>query len=137
MGGYFIEGIGSTQGFLDTLYSFEFGSVLVCVKHFNQTIFENYYSYSDCVIAVESVLEITRNEITISPNPTNDKINIENLSIENDEKISIYNLQGQLLLQQSTTDAKTELDISAFAKGMYFIKVDTDRGVVSKKIIKE
>ena len=77
------------------------------------------------------------NNITIYPNPANDKITVENPSCNDNAMISIYNIQGQLLLQQSIKQQKTEINISGFAGGIYYVKVKTDKGNAVKKFIKE
>jgi hypothetical protein len=75
--------------------------------------------------------------ISVFPNPANDIITIENTAFTKDETISIYDIQGQLLLQQTMLQAKTNIDISAFSKGIYFVKVKTANGMDVKKIVKE
>lgn len=79
------------------------------------------------------------NNILIYPNPANDIITIENVSLDNnqDEMISIYNLQGQLIIQQLLQEQKTEINISGFTNGMYFVRVNTDKGVEVKKFVKQ
>ena len=77
--------------------------------------------------------------MTIYPNPANDNITIENTSLNNikDAMISIYNIQGQLLIQQPMSQAKTNIDIAGLARGMYFVEVNTENGVAVKKFLKE
>jgi hypothetical protein len=40
-------------------------------------------------------------------------------------------------MQQPMLQAKTNIDISAFAKGVYFVKLKTEKGVAVKKFVKE
>lgn len=54
----------------------------------------------------------------LSPNPTNGLIHISNIQ---NETISVYNLQGNLLLSQKSAD----LDLSAFPNGLYLVKIDS------------
>jgi hypothetical protein len=35
------------------------------------------------------------------------------------------------------TNQKTEIDLSAFSAGVYFVRVKSDKGMVTKKIIKQ
>jgi len=72
------------------------------------------------------------------PNPANHNITIENTSANNNEGlIFIFNLQGQLLMQQPMSQLKTDIDISGFANGMYFVKVKTDNVIKVKRFVKE
>jgi len=74
------------------------------------------------------------NDIHIYPNPA-----INNLTIESPHKatITITNIEGQLLINIATVDSKTNIDLSGFASGMYFVEVRTDKDVAVKKIVKE
>ena len=51
--------------------------------------------------------------------------------------LKIYDIQGQLLLEQPILEAQTEFDISYFSEGVYFIKLDNGNSFVVTKIIKE
>ena len=79
------------------------------------------------------------NSISIYPNPSSDKLIIDFQSI-NDLKnitVSIYNIQGKLLLQQAIKQTQIEINISSFAKGVYIIKVYNDNNIMVSKFIKE
>ncbi len=79
----------------------------------------------------------TQNSIHIYPNPASDIITIENTALSKGAMISICNIEGQILIQQYMQQSKTTLDISSFAKGMYFVKIKSDKGIVVKKFVKE
>jgi len=75
----------------------------------------------------------------IYPNPASD-----NLIIESDRNklttnaiISVYDIQGKLLLQQKIMQQQTELNISQFAKGIYIIKINNDKETMQSKFVKE
>lgn len=69
--------------------------------------------------------------VVIYPNPTDDKIK---LSIEPQKvkSIKIYDSNGLLLKEFFTT----EISISELSSGQYFIVIQTDKKVITKKIIK-
>ena len=97
---------------------------------------------TDHVIAQEPVIRAAitieeENIITIYPNPANEKITIENSALNNDATISIFNNEGQLVLQQTTNQAKTEIAVSTLANGLYFVKVNNESGIAVKRFIKE
>lgn len=79
--------------------------------------------------------EFSLNQINIFPNPASDKIyfNGEQLSKEKTEVI-ITNQLGQIVLKQSYSN---EIDISNFAKGIYFLSVQNELKHRAFKIIKE
>jgi hypothetical protein len=62
------------------------------------------------------------------PNPTKGKIFISNDELVIKE-VSVYNVLGSLV-------AKT-LDLTGQAKGLYIVKINTDRGSIIRKISKE
>ncbi len=78
----------------------------------------------------------TEQQIKIYPNPTTGKIKVEADGIE---RIELMDLQGRTVLSQNTKDKdqKYDLDLSSQAKGIYFIKVTTAKGVAVEKVIKE
>ncbi|MFH0867197.1 MAG: T9SS type A sorting domain-containing protein, partial [Bacteroidota bacterium] len=72
--------------------------------------------------------------VNIYPNPANDKIEI---SFYKKSQIEILNIEGQLLKSMKANDTHAIIDISAFAKGMYFVKVKNENGFAVEKFIKE
>jgi photosystem II stability/assembly factor-like uncharacterized protein len=75
--------------------------------------------------------------ISISPNPAQDMLIIEDIAFSKDKIISVYNIHGQLLLQQPILHDKTNINISNLNKGVYIVKVvGTDINTM-KKIIKD
>ncbi len=73
--------------------------------------------------------------IRIYPNPAKDKLTIEtNLN----SKISyvIENLLGQKIYSSFVTN-KATIDVSFYPKGIYILKLNTDKGIVIKKFVKE
>jgi GH25 family lysozyme M1 (1,4-beta-N-acetylmuramidase) len=86
------------------------------------------------------ITEITANpDFMLYPNPANAEIIIERNSFaaNQQELISIFNMQGQLMFQQRMQQEQTKIDISAFSRGMYVVKVSTDSGVEVKKFLKD
>jgi hypothetical protein len=73
--------------------------------------------------------------ITIYPNPLNSTTTIATKDNVLMQKITLFNAIGQLM-QSVDVDKQTtyQLDLSKFASGMYNVQVQTDRGIVNKKI---
>ncbi|MFZ4740703.1 MAG: T9SS type A sorting domain-containing protein [Bacteroidales bacterium] len=89
-------------------------------------------------LSIKNYEKITPN-INIYPNPATSKltINLQQLTHLQNTTVSIYDVQGKLLLQQSITQPQTEFNIAAFAKGIYVVKVNNDNNCMQSKFVKE
>lgn len=105
-----------------------------------------YYNLDDVSVTLcdstQGVNEIEWDKFNfnIYPNPVKDYFNIEfsnSKGINEQISISVYNIQGQLLLQQTIKQAITEIDVTMLAKGVYIVKVENSTSITFKKIIKE
>jgi hypothetical protein len=70
----------------------------------------------------------------IYPSPASNNITV---GTPQNSTLKIINIQGQLIKTIKTTDSKTNIDVSAFPSGLYIVKVETDKGVVVRKFVKE
>ena len=68
------------------------------------------------------------------PNPTTGKVTIKSKDAITD--VTVYNVQGQLLFSQKMNELTTNVDISQFAKGTYFFKLQINGKGVNFKILK-
>jgi len=71
-------------------------------------------------------------DFTYYPNPTNGTLNIS--SKTNMSEIAIYNLAGQLLYQTKTNALDAKVDMAAYAKGTYFVKLKFNEKEANFKI---
>ena len=86
------------------------------------------------------VEEISINNLNIYPNPSKDLFNLTFTSaVKQNLKIRIFNVLGEQLitesLQQFVGEYAKEIDLTNKAKGIYFLEIETDDGVINKKII--
>ncbi|NOQ26158.1 MAG: DNRLRE domain-containing protein [Bacteroidales bacterium] len=79
---------------------------------------------------------ILGDNISIFPNPTSDWITFKTPNTLKDLLVVIYNVNGQELLKQQIKDNETHIDISSFAKGIYFVDFIIDNKKEVRKIIK-
>jgi hypothetical protein len=79
--------------------------------------------------------------VKIYPNPFNSQINLEILlNTQENIKINIYNLMGQLLWNENISGQREifrTVDLDAFAKGIYFINIQSSSQIISRKIVKQ
>ncbi len=75
-------------------------------------------------------------KLVLYPNPVTNELNISSLSNSIViEKISVYNLIGQLV--KNVEGNARSIDMSDLNTGSYLIKITTDEGVIDRKIIKK
>jgi len=98
-------------------------------------LFANYIVYKGGTTHVLSTTEFSNNEnMKVYPVPATDNLSIE---CPQQKLIEIFNYQGQLIKTLAVSGNKTCLDIADLAKGIYFIKVKTEKGVTVRKFVKE
>ena len=81
--------------------------------------------------AVES---ITNYELRIYPNPVKDELKIENGELRI-EKVEICDLSGKMV-NCEWLNGKS-VNVSNLPQGIYFVKLETDKGTVTRKFVKE
>jgi uncharacterized repeat protein (TIGR01451 family) len=75
------------------------------------------------------------NSVKIYPNPTKSIISIA--SDFNIETIGLYDIQGRILETHIEDTTNSTLDISNKSKGIYFLKIKTEKGSKVEKVVKE
>lgn len=75
------------------------------------------------------------NEIQVFPNPVKDILNIKSLNNYSINQISLSDVNGREIFNE--TSNFENFNISAIQKGIYLLKINTNMGSFTKKIIKE
>ncbi|GAB5398690.1 MAG: hypothetical protein Aureis2KO_02750 [Aureisphaera sp.] len=84
----------------------------------------------DCELGVAGFLE---KNIGLYPNPVRNELSLEVLQGISIKEISIYNVQGARVLKKEGT---TSLGVSSLSPGVYFMSIQTDKGMATKKFVK-
>jgi hypothetical protein len=128
----FVNGTGkaSTYAFEDK------GPLSISYYRLRQIDFDG----SETLSKIVSVRQDGKGRISITPNPTSDKVTI-NLS-QNDgatatTTIILYDMTGRQVLTQRATGEAIQLDLSNLAKGMYVVTVQSNNAVYQQKIIRQ
>ena len=78
------------------------------------------------------------NDLAIFPNPVKDKLNLIITENQIGKRASIYSISGQELNSFILNNKKTILDVSAYKKGIYLVKMETRSGIIKTyKFLKE
>ncbi|MFH1121965.1 MAG: T9SS type A sorting domain-containing protein [Bacteroidota bacterium] len=88
-----------------------------------------------CLTQVEEIN--TGNGITIIPNPSNDKITISASALTGVIQLSIFNVNGQKVLERQLIAIETQIDISALPRGVYVVRVQNDKMTEVMKLVKQ
>lgn len=101
---------------------------------FNQPYEGEVYFYDS--LSIGEVLFSKENNITLYPNPTKDFVNIESKA-EIINSYILYNMGGQIIIKSEKIKTKSEkLNLSSLPKGVYVIKVITDKNSYTRKVIR-
>ena len=88
-----------------------------------------FYEFIEDCTAVEEVDAIAA---AVYPNPTNGKVTIE---AENIKNISIFNILGEKVFESPASGDVFEYDFSHQSAGIYLLKVETAKGIETKRVI--
>lgn len=90
---------------------------------------------SDVFDATLNVEDFELNSITLYPNPASKEVSLT-WDVGSEVSIRIYNSLGKLMYfskNESLLEPK-QIDVSNYASGLYFVKVNNQNGVVTKKL---
>ena len=73
---------------------------------------------------------------TLYPNPNNGQFTIRNAQFTMNS-VSVYDVYGKLLMTVEVNGNEATIDATAFANGMYFARIATEKGVVTKSFVKK
>ena len=80
----------------------------------------------------ESIEELNNN-FNIYPNPVKDLVMIQGRNINS---ISVYNSVGVLVERIEVSNNETEINMSEYNTGIYFVQVNTENGTTTRKVVK-
>ena len=71
------------------------------------------------------------------PNPAKTSVIFALPTTSDVKTIAIQNMFGQVVEMISTSNSSTELNVSAFAKGVYTVTITTNTGISTKSLVIE
>jgi hypothetical protein len=88
--------------------------------------------HGNCALGNE---EFANDSIQIYPNPASFNVTINcNINIKT---IELIDVQGRILVSKMVNENQVTLDVSDYAKGIYYVKVNTDKGIKIEKLVKK
>ena len=77
------------------------------------------------------------NSIALYPNPAKEYVDIRVDNEVNVNLIEVYDVYGKLVNTVNVVENPTRINVSGLANGMYFVRVSTDNGAVTKTFVKK
>ncbi|WP_309640882.1 leucine-rich repeat domain-containing protein [Flavobacterium sp.] len=75
------------------------------------------------------------NSVVVSPNPASNEVTIK--ADNNIKSIQLYDVQGRVISTCIVNELESKLNISRHSKGIYFIKIITEKGIKVQKLLKD
>jgi hypothetical protein len=72
-------------------------------------------------------------ELSVFPNPTSGKVTIE-WDVNRIRRLTVSDLKGSILIEEFLNNS---VDLSALENGIYLISIETDKGLLTTKVVKE
>jgi len=101
--------------------------------HFNSDLPINTNSVSTTVVGTLNVNGFDLTEISLYPNPVEDLLNIALPSQVALDNAKLFDITGKLVLESAQQNT---IDMSNLSDGVYILKLKTDKGELTKKVIK-
>jgi hypothetical protein len=139
--GSIVEGIGSLDGLLEMTCQFPDApeAHLICFTENGNTIYNSpWYFPLNCNI-IDGITDNAENiSLEIFPNPATNELRIQNSNLKI-ESVEIYNVVGEKRLTPTLSKGEGDsfIDVSMLSSGMYFARVGTEKGILTKKFIKQ
>ena len=86
-----------------------------------------------------AVSEYLDGQVTLYPNPAQEVVNVQCTmnNVQLDGELHLFDVYGKLLQIVPITSETTQINVSGLADGMYFVRVMTDLGVLTKTFVKK
>lgn len=94
----------------------------------------SFVSFQNVSVVLQSGLNELAKQLGLKvfPNPVKNLLNITLKALPEDKTITIYDLQGRMVLQQTLTESQ-QLNIEALTQGIYILKIGDWRGQIIKQ----
>ena len=98
-----------------------------------------YFGESDpsniATVVLTSFEEVDHINISVFPNPVNVLLNIQ--SVELISKVELFNNLGMVVLSEIVNDNTYQFNVTKINPGIYFIKIETEKDQILRKIVIE
>jgi len=111
------------------------GKIVFAGRTYNGTNYDFALVRYNNTITTTVTPQESNSDIKISPNPSSGLFTLQ--STEEITVLEIYNVLGEKVYKSEMQNLKYEINLSAQAKGIYFVRVQSGENVSTQKIIIE
>ena len=86
---------------------------------------------------IDGIASWLENSVSLYPNPAREYIDIRVDGDLNVTMMEVYDVYGKLINTVNVIDNPTRINVSSLANGMYFVRVTTEAGSVTKTFVKK
>lgn len=94
---------------------------------------------ANVIVNTEDLAPNLENALQLAPNPTQDQVTFSwtGAELPTVERIQFYNAAGQLSLEHTTglRGQQLSVDVSTLPKGLYYVLVRTEAGILTRKLV--
>ncbi|OMP31601.1 S8 family serine peptidase [Mangrovimonas sp. DI 80] len=117
------------------------GEYTITVSH-KGTLQGGLQNFSLIVTGIDATLGVEDNEIqnvAVWPNPAKDVINLKLTSVENNSKVSLFDIHGRMVYHGALKSSSLlhTINVKEFSTGVYFLNVENGTQTFNKKIVIE
>ena len=94
---------------------------------------------SPITVTTTGITNWLENCVTLFPNPAKEVVNVQctMYNVQLTGELSVFDVYGKLLQIVPVTSEITPINVSGLANGMYFVRVTTEEGSVTKTFVKK
>ncbi|MFN4198886.1 MAG: T9SS type A sorting domain-containing protein, partial [Flavobacterium sp.] len=113
------------------------GTYIVQVSHKGSLVSGNQF-YSLIVSGINQTLStnsLVADEFRIYPNPARGSFNISSPSYSGDLQLQLFDVQGRRVMERKITGTQNEINVNGIPTGVYMVRLSSDSGVITKKLV--
>lgn len=81
-----------------------------------------------------AINDVVARHTHLMPNPTSDRVTV--VSSYQLQKVELFGTDGKLIVSFDTNGLSAEIDLSAYPSGTYIVRIGTNAGVATKRLVK-
>jgi hypothetical protein len=130
-----IEGVGQTGYFPHSSDIGWIGAInqLLCFQENGNLVYQNP-NFNSCYVQVPTNTK-SQELINLFPNPATTQLTLTLPANTANAIYTLYDMQGRLQLTGKTNNTQVELNVATLPRGLYVLKIITEKEIITKKVV--